>query len=179
MRTKYILFLSAILIPLTISTSVFAAITKGPRRPVSLVDLEIEAYFESTGRILVELLAGVVQDEAAQLKLSGEANQEFPVVAALEPGSHAEDTLVDELDQSLARAFTHIAHYPNDKTINEAVQELYYLFIKHVGSEMLNSEHTAELLKAEIRRVVKPLKQRHPNSCMALLSGNQYFENLH
>ncbi len=175
MRTICIESLAALLILFSCSSSVFAATHKSP--PVTY--FEIEAYFESSGRILLERMVGAAQDEAAKLKMQDELKEAWATIPALEQGSQAEDALIDELDAGLDRAFTAIANNPHQEMIQRSVQDVYSVFMRHVGTGVLNSEETHRLLMAEIHLMVKPLRQRQAKSCMALLSGNQNFENLH
>jgi len=139
--------------------SVYAAQTRVPGHD------DIIALFESSGMILSELLSGIADNEMRNLERAGAIRGERPHIAALVTGSMAETALIQELDNMLAAAFHRLAHEPSEDNIDASVQELYYVYMKHVGSAILNSEQTAAILKGEIRRFVQPKGARTGGSC--------------
>lgn len=152
-------FIAVLFIFLSVSTSVYAA--------------------DTSGEDLLELLAATVEQESAKLQKQGEIGRDVIPVFALVPGSAAEAQLADEFDRHLAKAFTLLWLQPDEKTLDLVVHDLYYVFLKHAGSGVLNSESTPELLKTEIRRFVKPRRERQSKSCIAYLSNNHSLEKIH
>lgn len=79
-----------------------------------------------------------------------------------------EAELAQEFDAFLIHAFYAVAGDPSDHIVDWAVSELFYIFARHTGHEVIDGPNQ-NFYREAIRDFVQPVRVRSPGSCVMLL----------
>jgi hypothetical protein len=135
------------------TTPVFASLF--PQVPQST----IEFVFHTSGMDLVDQLVAAVEG-------GPRGRSVFKTVIAATP---EEAQLAHEFDRMLERVFDEMARNPSEETAMWATNQLFFIFARHVGGEVLAKAKNQWLVADTIRQFIQPLYVRDPASCVTLL----------
>jgi hypothetical protein len=151
---------TALVLSLLLPTSVFAAWSALPAGPSDSIELLVK----SSGMDLLDRLETLLRHEELP-------PEEPSVFGSVIRASTSEARLAREFDFFLSHAFNALAEDPSEGRIQWAVDQLLFIFIKHVGAEAVGEKKDAFM--DVIRKFVTPRHKRLPGSCVALLDPHK------